>query len=159
MKNYNYYLLKGIGRIGLGEEDGCITDLHFENGHTPAGEITVSETPLLKEAYTQLCQYVSGDRRKFNLPLAPRGTDFQLRCWKALCAIPYGETRSYKEIAAAAGSPKGCRAVGMANNRNPIAIIIPCHRVIGADGTLVGFGGGLEVKIFLLELERTHADN
>ena len=67
MKNYNYYLLKGIGRIGLGEEDGCITDLHFENGRTPAGEITVSETPLLKEAYTQLCQYVSGDRRKFNL--------------------------------------------------------------------------------------------
>ena len=159
MKNYYYYLLKGIGKIGLGEENGCITDLHFEKGHIPTGDITISETPLLKDAYVQLCEYANGDRREFDLPLDPRGTDFQRRCWNALRAIPYGETRSYKEIAAAAGSPKGCRAVGMANNRNPIAIIIPCHRVIGADGTLVGFGGGLEVKVFLLELERAHADN
>ena len=93
----------------------------------------------------------------FDLPLAPVGTEFQIRCWEALLQVPYGETRSYGDIARAAGSPKGFRAVGMANNRNPIAIIIPCHRIIGSNGKLVGYGGGLDIKEFLLELERKNA--
>ena len=88
------------------------------------------------------------------MPLTPEGTDFQKKVWEALKAIPYGETRSYAQIAAAAGNPKACRAVGGANNKNPLPVIIPCHRVIGADGSLTGYGGGLEIKRFLLNLER-----
>ena len=90
---------------------------------------------------------------QFSFPLDLRGTDFQLACWRALLAIPYGETRSYADIARAVGRPQGFRAVGMANNRNPIAIVVPCHRVIASDGTLCGYGGGLDVKRKLLELE------
>lgn len=100
------------------------------------------ETPLLREAERQLKAYLAGRLRDFDLPLAPRGTPFQQKVWAALTAIPYGETRSYKQVAEAVDCPRGCRAVGMANNRNPIAIVIPCHRVIGADGALVGYGGG-----------------
>ena len=159
VKNYFYYTFDGIGKIGVGEENGSITDLHFERGSVPSGELNFCESSLLKSASLQLAEYFEGRRHSFDLPLAFKGTDFQVRCWRALCDIPYGETRSYKDIAAAAGSPKACRAVGMANNRNPIAIIVPCHRVIGADGSLVGFGGGLDVKIFLLELERANAGN
>ena len=99
----------------------------------------------------------AGRRREFQLPLAPKGTEFQQKVWKALLDIPYGETRSYGEIARAIGNPKASRAVGMANNRNPIAIIIPCHRVIGSTGKLVGYGGGLDKKEFLLNLERQNA--
>lgn len=113
------------------------------------------ESPLLAAARDQLEEYFRGDRREFSLPLAPVGTPFQLSCWGALIAIPYGETRSYGQIAMAVGRPAACRAVGGANHRNPIAIIIPCHRVIGADGSLTGYGGGLSVKARLLELERT----
>jgi O-6-methylguanine DNA methyltransferase len=101
----------------------------------------------------ELEQYFAGELRKFNFQLDLRGTDFQLACWRALLAIPYGETRSYADIARAVGRPQGFRAVGMANNRNPIAIVVPCHRVIASDGTLCGYGGGLEVKRKLLELE------
>ena len=99
-------------------------------------------------------EYLEGKRREFDLPLAPAGTEFMLRVWKALQDIPYGETRSYKDIATMAGNSKACRAVGMANNRNPISIFIPCHRVIGANGVLVGYGGGLDKKTFLLDLEK-----
>jgi methylated-DNA-[protein]-cysteine S-methyltransferase len=101
----------------------------------------------------QLEEYFAGKRREFNFPLDLRGTDFQLACWRALLAIPYGETRSYADIARAAGKPNAFRAVGMANNRNPVAIVVPCHRVIASDGGLCGYGGGLEVKRKLLELE------
>lgn len=101
----------------------------------------------------QLQEYFAGERREFSFPLDLRGTDFQLACWRALLAIPYGETRSYGDIARAVGKPQGFRAVGMANNRNPLAIVVPCHRVIASDGTLCGYGGGLEVKRKLLELE------
>jgi len=101
----------------------------------------------------ELDQYFAGKRREFSFPLDLRGTDFQLACWRALLAIPYGETRSYADIARAIGRPKGFRAVGMANNRNPVAIVVPCHRVIASDGTLCGYGGGLDVKRKLLELE------
>ena len=101
----------------------------------------------------ELEEYFVGKRREFTLPLDLRGTDFQIACWRALLAIPYGETRTYAEIARAVGKPNAFRAVGMANNRNPIAIVVPCHRVIASDGTLCGYGGGLEVKRKLLQLE------
>jgi O-6-methylguanine DNA methyltransferase len=105
--------------------------------------------PYLRE----LDEYFSGTRRVFSLPLDLRGSDFQLRCWHALLDIPYGETRSYREIAQTIGHPQAFRAVGLANNRNPIAIIVPCHRVIASDGKLCGYGGGLDLKRKLLELE------
>ncbi len=101
----------------------------------------------------ELGEYFRGQRRKFSFPLDLRGTDFQVACWNALLAIPYGETRSYADIACAVGKPNAFRAVGMANNRNPIAIVVPCHRVIASDGTLCGYGGGLDIKRKLLELE------
>jgi O-6-methylguanine DNA methyltransferase len=101
----------------------------------------------------QLEEYFAAKRREFTFPLDLRGTDFQLACWRALVAIPYGETRTYADIARAVGRPQGFRAVGMANNRNPVAIVVPCHRVIASDGTLCGYGGGLEIKRHLLELE------
>ena len=108
------------------------------------------------EAARQLQEYFAGCRREFSLPLAPRGTEFQRQVWYALEGIPYGETRTYGEIARAIGKPKACRAVGMANHRNPLSILVPCHRVVGADGSLTGYGGGLEAKQFLLELEKRH---
>lgn len=101
----------------------------------------------------QLEEYFAGERREFSFPLDLRGTDFQIACWRSLLAIPYGETRTYGDIARAIDKPKAFRAVGMANNRNPIAIVVPCHRVIASNGTLCGYGGGLEVKRKLLELE------
>jgi O-6-methylguanine DNA methyltransferase len=101
----------------------------------------------------ELEEYLSGQRREFSFPLDLRGTDFQLACWRALLDIPYGETRSYADLARAIGRPHAFRAVGMANNRNPVAIVVPCHRVIASDGTLCGYGGGLDTKRRLLELE------
>ncbi|HRQ65474.1 MAG TPA: aldo/keto reductase [Xanthomonadaceae bacterium] len=108
----------------------------------------------LKKAQTQLGEYFAGRRRDFNLPLAASGTEFQQRCWQALMDIPFGETRSYADIARAIGQPKAVRAVGLANNRNPLPIVVPCHRVIGADGSLTGYGGGLKAKRWLLALEQ-----
>jgi methylated-DNA-[protein]-cysteine S-methyltransferase len=108
---------------------------------------------LLRPYVEQMEEYFSGHRRDFTFPLDLRGTDFQLACWRSLLTIPYGETRTYADIARAVGKPTAFRAVGMANNRNPVAIVVPCHRVIASDGTLCGYGGGLEVKRKLLELE------
>lgn len=110
-------------------------------------------TALSDEVFKQLNEYLDGKRKTFDLPLKISGTPFQQKVYKALCEIPYGETRSYKEIAAEIGKPKACRAVGMANNKNPIVIAVPCHRVIGANGSLVGYGCGLDMKKYLLELE------
>jgi O-6-methylguanine DNA methyltransferase len=107
----------------------------------------------LRPYLTELKEYFSGQRREFTFPLDLRGTDFQRACWQALLAIPYGETRSYADIARAVGKPTAFRAVGMANNRNPVAIVVPCHRVIASDGSLCGYGGGLDIKRQLLELE------
>jgi O-6-methylguanine DNA methyltransferase len=107
----------------------------------------------LREYTGQLDEYFAGKRREFTFALDLRGTDFQLDCWRALLAIPYGETRSYGDIARAVRRPQGSRAVGMANNRNPVAIVVPCHRVIASDGSLCGYGGGLDIKRKLLELE------
>ncbi len=109
--------------------------------------------PALTEAARQLGEYFRGERRRFDLPLAFAGTDFQKQVWQALLAIPYGETRSYGDIARQIGSPDAVRAVGAANGRNPISIVAPCHRVIGASGALTGFAGGLEAKRYLLALE------
>lgn len=112
-----------------------------------------TEHPLLVQLRAQLAEYFAGARRTFDLPLDPVGTEFQLAAWRALRDIPYGATRSYREQAAAIGRPTATRAVGAANGRNPIPIVVPCHRVIGADGSLTGFGGGIAVKRALLELE------
>lgn len=112
------------------------------------------ESEVAMRLYTsELEEYFAARRRRFDFPLDLRGTDFQLSCWQALLQIPYGETRTYADIARAVSRPQGFRAVGMANNRNPVAIVVPCHRVIASDGTLCGYGGGLEIKRSLLELE------
>lgn len=141
-----------LGSLVLGEEDGRIVLLGFGEKDVPkAGQ--EAETPVLAQARAQLDAYFAGERKAFELPLNPVGTEFQRRVWEALCGIPYGETRSYGQVAASLGKPGAARAVGMANNRNPISIIIPCHRVIGANGALVGYGGGLDIKIKLLEIE------
>jgi len=119
-----------------------------------SNKIGFEESPKNLSRYTrELAQYFDGERREFSFPLDLRGTEFQLACWHALLDIPYGETRTYADIARAVGRPQGFRAVGMANNRNPIAIVVPCHRVIASDGTLRGYGGGLDIKRKLLELE------
>ncbi|MCL4517641.1 MAG: methylated-DNA--[protein]-cysteine S-methyltransferase, partial [Thaumarchaeota archaeon] len=135
----------------------AITNLWFEGEQIPQDAV-VRETELLRDAGRQLQAYLSGALKEFSLPLAPSGTEFMLRVWESLGAIPYGETRSYKEIARSIGNEKACRAVGLANNRNPISIFIPCHRVIGANGKLVGYGGGLDIKDRLLKLERQHGN-
>jgi methylated-DNA-[protein]-cysteine S-methyltransferase len=134
---------------------GQITGLHFLDGHRPAAPHAswVRDGRALAPLCRQLAEYFAGERRDFELELAPSGTPFQLSVWRELCAIPYGETASYGEIADAVGQPGAARAVGGANNRNPIAIVIPCHRVIGANGTLTGYGGGLPRKQRLLALE------
>lgn len=143
-------IISPVGALTLVEEDGKITGLHF------GGSAANDTSPVLDKAEAQLHEYFAGTRQCFDLPLAPAGTPFQRAVWDALCDIPYGETRTYAQIAAAVGNPKACRAVGMANNRNPIAILIPCHRVIGADGRLTGYAGGLDVKKALLALETTN---
>lgn len=114
------------------------------------------------ELYTEVCSqldlYFEGKLKKFDLPLKPVGTDFQKKVWRMLMTIPYGETKSYREIAEMAGNPKAFRAVGMANHQNPIAIVVPCHRVIGADGSLTGYGGGMAIKKWLLDHEERQKD-
>jgi len=143
-----------VGRICIGEENGVITRVTWSK--IPQ-EYILEETELILNCKRQLEEYFTGKRKTFDLPLAPKGTEFQQKVWKALQEIPYGETRTYGEIAAAIGNPKAARAVGMANNKNPIGILVPCHRVVGANGKLVGYAGGMEKKEFLLELERNNS--
>jgi len=138
--------------FGIADNGDAITGLFFE--HKRFVGLKKAETPLIQKAAAQIKEYLAGKRKQFKLPLVMHGTEFQMAVWQALQKIPYGETRSYKEIAAMIGRPKAVRAVGMANNRNPISIIVPCHRVVGHDGKLVGYGGGLPIKQSLLELER-----
>jgi len=131
-----------------------LRNLRAENRSQKGEAVRFEESLSAMRVYVhQLDEYFAGKRREFDFALDLRGTDFQRACWRALQAIPYGETRSYADIARAVGRPHGFRAVGMANNRNPVAIIVPCHRVIASDGTLCGYGGGLDVKRKLLELE------
>ena len=146
---YHYTYDTELGSVTFAEEDGALLAIST----CRSCEGVCLETALIKEAHRQLCEYLTGERWEFNLPLKLLGTDFQKRVWKALCEIPYGETRSYKQIAEAIGNPKAVRAVGMANHRNPLLIVVPCHRVIGVDGKLVGYAAGIDKKAFLLQLE------
>ena len=141
-----------VGPLTLTERDGALCGLEF--GETSLFHNAVpGDCPLFAQTEKELSEYFAGKRKVFTVPLSLSGTGFRLKVWKALTDIPYGETRSYGDIAKAIGSPKSCRAVGGANHHNPVSIIVPCHRVIGADGTLTGYGGGLEIKEYLLKLE------
>lgn len=150
MNNIFFYETE-IGIIGIRENNKSITDIFFSKVDT---NDNIEETDLIKECFKQLKEYFEGNRMKFDLPLDARGTEFQKKVWNELLNIHYGETKSYKDIAVAIGNEKACRAIGMANNKNPIPIIIPCHRVIGSNGKLVGYAGGLNVKEKLLNIEK-----
>jgi O-6-methylguanine DNA methyltransferase len=145
-----------VGPLFLAASKDGLVRLEFEarvqklNGTIGLRESKKHISPYLRE----LEEYFAGERREFSMPLDLRGTPFQLACWRALLAIPYGETRTYADIARAIGHPQAFRAVGMANNRNPVAIIVPCHRVIATGGSLCGYGGGLDIKRKLLDLEQ-----
>jgi methylated-DNA-[protein]-cysteine S-methyltransferase len=152
-----FFYKTDIGRIGITEEGSFITNLYFQTENIPPDAI-ICETKLLKEAGEQLQSYLFGRRKNFTLPLALSGTDFLLRVWKSICTIPYGETRSYQKIAQSIGNKNASRAIGLASNHNPIPILIPCHRVIGANGKLIGYRLGLRIKAYLLELEKQHGD-
>ncbi len=141
--------LSPLGMLCITQEDDAITALDFVQGTV----CETGDTPLLRQAELQLTQYFTGARKAFSLPLAPRGTAFQQSVWQALQTIPYGQVCSYAFIARQLGKPQACRAVGAANGRNPIPIIIPCHRVMGGNGKLVGFSAGLDKKVLLLEVE------
>lgn len=138
-----------LGPIAIHEEEGAICAIDFTQG-----DLCPPGTALLAEAARQLDAYFAGELKVFNLPLRLTGTAFQRQCWQALCTIPYGETISYGEQAKRIGNPKAVRAVGGANHHNPISIVVPCHRVIGADGSLTGYGGGTARKQWLLEHEK-----
>ncbi len=153
MINTYTYNNDDFGNITISEEDGFIIEIAFGSSNLKLDNINVKETNILKKAYNQLDEYFKGKRKAFELPLAPKGTEFQKKVWNALLTIPYGKTCSYKDIAIKIGNEKSCRAVGGANNKNPIIIVIPCHRVIGANGSLVGYGGGIDFKKKLLALE------
>lgn len=140
-----------LGLFWIGAREGAVTGLRLPG--QPAPEGPAEDSPLLRRAKEELLEYLSGGRREFDLPLAPEGTAFQRQVWQALAAIPYGQTRTYGDLAAALGRPKAVRAVGQANHRNPIPIFLPCHRVVGKDGSLTGYAGGLALKEKLLRLE------
>lgn len=139
-----------FGQLKIEYEDGAVTLL--KRTEEPARD--EGRTELTDLTFGQITEYLEGRRREFDFPYRLQGTEFQQKVWRALRAIPYGETRTYGEVAAAVGSPKAARAVGMANHQNPVLIAVPCHRVIGADGSLVGYGSGLDMKEALLRLER-----
>jgi len=143
--------LSPVGTLVIGEDDAGITLIEFSDETT---EYPVPENSrYLESAAEQLREYFAGNRKEFDLPLSLHGTDFQKLVWDALRQIPYGSYASYQNIAIAVGNRNSTRAVGMANNRNPVVIVIPCHRVIGKDGSLTGYGGGLDKKKYLLNLE------
>ena len=154
-KNYFTEFSSPIGPLELRGTGAALTAMFMENHrHEPAPTPdAVRDGAPFREACSQIESFFAGERREFSLALAPAGTLFQLAVWQALRAIPYGTTITYGELARRIGNPRAVRAVGLANGRNPLSIIVPCHRVIGADGTLTGYGGGLERKRFLLALE------
>ncbi len=152
------YMPSPLGPLAVAATDTCLTRVAF----CPAAwtrQLPERDTPLLRKARQELEAYFAGTLYAFALPLDPAGTDFQRRVWRQLIRVPYGRTCSYRDIARAVGNPRACRAVGGANHVNPIAIVIPCHRVIAADGGWGGYGAGIQRKIFLLELEKAHRDN
>ena len=143
-----YHIRYGILRVAY--EDEYVLSV----GIVDSIDESDASTRLTDIAYTQIEEYLQGKRKTFHFPYELRGTDFQLKVWKALCDIPYGETRSYKDIAVAIGNPKASRAVGMANHNNPMWVVVPCHRVVGSKGELTGYARGVDLKRELLELER-----
>lgn len=149
-----YFYETSLGEIAVADNGEAVTHVHFGRRNNIKNSVE-EETELTKRAAAEIDEYLKGLRKTFDVALAPAGTEFQQQVWQALLSIPYGQTRSYREIAEAVGRPRAYRAVGMANNRNPIAVIIPCHRVIGAQGKLIGYAGGLKVKEMLLNLERS----
>lgn len=149
---HHFYFQTVVGELLIADKGDCITQISFFR--KPDSDSIEMETPVTTEAYRQVVEYLQGKRRQFTLRLSPQGTAFQQQVWKALQTIPYGETRTYGQIAAQIGCPRASRAVGMANHRNPLAIVIPCHRVIGSDGKLTGYAGGLGIKQKLLDIER-----
>ncbi|WP_195262996.1 methylated-DNA--[protein]-cysteine S-methyltransferase [Clostridium sp. 1001275B_160808_H3] len=152
MKSIFYYETI-IGEIGIADNGKGITNIYIKDKLKIEKDIEVKETKLIKEAASQLNEYLSGSREDFSIPFDLEGTEFQVKVWNELIKIPYGETRTYKEIAEKIGNPKAARAIGMANNKNPILIMIPCHRVVGKNKSLVGYAGGLKMKERLLEIE------
>lgn len=155
---YYCFLDTPIGELLLAGEDGALSMIGFPKGsmrREPEADWIFNEQPLA-DACTQLREYFAGERQTFDIPLKLDGTEFQVSVLKALQEIPYGETASYGDIARRIGRPKAVRAVGAANGRNPIPIVVPCHRVIGSTGDLTGFGGGLDTKEALLRLEAEH---
>jgi methylated-DNA-[protein]-cysteine S-methyltransferase len=152
MKNVWYYHYP-IGTLGIAEADGAISHVFILPERAPTG-FTQAQTPLIQRAAAQLDEYFAGKRKAFDLPLSPQGTAFRQAVWAALQTIPFGGTRSYNDVAAQVGNPPAARAVGSANHNNPIMILIPCHRVIGKNGALTGYAGGLAVKRYLLDLEK-----
>ena len=153
---YKKVMNSPVGKIEIIEENEKLIELNIynEERNEKKNNIIEEDTRLLLEVEKQLREYFEGKRTKFEIPLNPKGTEFMKKVWKELLKIPYGETRTYKEIAEKIGNSKASRAVGMANNKNPIPIIIPCHRVIGSNNKLVGYALGLDMKQYLLDLER-----
>jgi methylated-DNA-[protein]-cysteine S-methyltransferase len=149
------YLDTPVGRLLLAREERDLRLINFQRSRRPRPDPRWHESPdAFDDVVSQLTEYFAGQRQRFELPLAPEGTPFQQRVWRELQDIPYGVTISYGQLAARIGQPTASRAVGLANGSNPLAIVIPCHRVIGANGTLTGYGGGLPIKARLLALER-----
>jgi len=143
-----------VGPLLVAADEAGLRLIHFQAAHRRKPEASWQrDSAAFGDLAAQLGEYFRGERRTFDLPLAPRGTPFQLATWRALSAIPYGETISYEELARRVGRPSASRAVGAANGANPLPIVVPCHRVIGKNGSLTGFGGGLDTKRTLLELE------
>jgi methylated-DNA-[protein]-cysteine S-methyltransferase len=157
MKKYFTHFDSPLGTMLAIANENAVTDLHIVSGkYVPKLDddwVDSPKLPVFLQLRQELGEYFAGKRKSFDVKLAPEGTEFQKAAWKALTKIPFGQTRSYGEQAAAIGNPKAVRAIGAANGRNPIAIVVPCHRVIGANGTLTGYAGGLDKKEFLLKLE------
>ena len=154
-KEHHIIIDSPLGHLMLCEAEGALTHCNWSQKSLECN----LKTDILLETERQLLQYFSGQRQSFELPLAPQGTPFQKSVWQALRAIPFGSTHSYQDIARTIGNEKAVRAVGLANSKNPISIIIPCHRVIRASGYLGGYAGGLECKKFLLALEASHTQS
>jgi O-6-methylguanine DNA methyltransferase len=151
--NYLTYLDSPLGRLTLYSDGEALTGLYMESREPPLDALPGGHIGVLKSAALQLKEYFAQSRQEFDLAVTLHGTPFQCRVWEQLKTIPYGETASYGQLAARIGQPTASRAVGLANGRNPVSILIPCHRVIGADGSLTGYGGGLKRKQWLLEHE------
>ncbi|RUO53605.1 methylated-DNA--[protein]-cysteine S-methyltransferase [Pseudidiomarina homiensis] len=149
---YQAQLSSPLGPVVVSSDGDNVTAIEFGSSN----RVNTSTCRVLNEALRQLEDYFGGRRKQFDLPLKPSGTEFQQRVWQALTQVPFGQTASYAAIADAIHNPKGVRAVGMANSKNPIAIVVPCHRIIGADGSLTGYAGGLEKKEWLLQHEGCH---